>query len=105
MSGEDPERPGERPREPAAPATPPLYTARAPAPAPRAQAPAGPRSCLGSLVALLGVVVGALYMANFTMGFDFPPDNLPLVGNIDEAAATTMLVLGLQYLFGKRRRD
>jgi hypothetical protein len=44
-------------------------------------------------------------MANFTMGFDFPPDNLPLVGNIDEAAATTMLVLGLQYLFGKRRRD
>jgi hypothetical protein len=56
-------------------------------------------------VALLGVVIGALYMANLTLGFDFPPDNLPLLGNIDEAAATTMLVLGLQYLFGKGRRN
>ena len=68
----------------------------------------GQRSCLGSLVALLGVVIGALHIANFTHGHRFPagiPDNLPLFGNIDEAAATTMLVLGLQYLFGKRRRD
>lgn len=96
--GDSAARPPERGREPGVPAAELV-------PAPAARAPARPRSCLGSLVALGGVGVGALYMANLTWGIDFLPDNLAIIGNIDEAAATTMLVLGLQYLFGKGRRD
>lgn len=62
------------------------------------------RGCLGSGLALLGVVLGALYIINPTAGLiELIPDNIPLFGNVDEAAATTMLVLGLQYLFGRKR--
>jgi hypothetical protein len=64
----------------------------------------GQRSCLGALVALVGVVIGALYLTNPTAGvLELVPDNVPLFGNLDEAAATTFLVLGLQYLFGRDR--
>jgi hypothetical protein len=78
---------------------------RIPEPAPRAPAPPR-RGCLGSLVALLGVVVGAAYLANPTAGIlELIPDNAPLFGNLDEAGATTLLILGLQYLFGRNRRD
>jgi hypothetical protein len=64
------------------------------------------RGCLGSVVAAAGVLLGGVYVANPTMGlFELLPDNLPLFGNLDEAAATTLIVLGLQYLFGRRPRD
>lgn len=40
------------------------------------------------------IVVGsAIYLGNFTMGVDILPDNLPLVGNLDEVVA---LLLGQQ---------
>ena len=62
------------------------------------------KGCLGSAVALASVVVGTLYILNPTAGFiELIPDNIPIFGNLDEAAATTLLVLGLQYLFGKRK--
>lgn len=64
------------------------------------------RGCLGSVVAAAGVLLGSVYVANPTLGlFELLPDNLPLFGNLDEAAATTLIVLGLQYLFGRRPRD
>jgi hypothetical protein len=91
MSAGEPERAPERARSPEPPV-------------PRAQAPAR-RGCAGSLVALLGVVVGALYLVNPTAGIlELIPDNLPLTGNLDEAGATTLLILGLQYLLGRNRR-
>ena len=63
-----------------------------------------PKSCFGSLMALGGVVFGGLYVVNPTAGLiELIPDNIPLFGNLDEAAATTLLVLGLQYLFRRRR--
>jgi len=69
-------------------------------PAPRS------RGCLGSAAAALGVLMGAVYVANPTFGlFELIPDNAPLIGNLDEAAATTLIILGLQYLFGRGRRD
>lgn len=46
-------------------------------------------------------IIGALsfvYLINPTAGFiEFIPDNLPLFGNIDEAAATALLIGALGY--------
>ena len=69
------------------------------------ESPALPRrGCTGTFAAGLGVLFGGAYVANPTLGlFELLPDNFPLIGNLDEAAATTMLILGLQYLFGRRR--
>lgn len=51
------------------------------------------------LVALAGALA-FLYLVNPTFGvFEFLPDNLPLVGNIDEATAT-MVLLGALRFFG-----
>ncbi len=51
------------------------------------------------LVALAGVL-SFIYLVNPTFGvFEFLPDNLPLVGNIDEATAT-MVLLGVLRYFG-----
>ena len=50
-----------------------------------------------TLVALAGIVA-AVYLVNPTLGlFEFLPDNLPLVGNIDEATATMVLLGALRY--------
>ena len=61
--------------------------------------------CLGALA--------ALYLLNPTAGvFELIPDNLPLVGNLDEAAAVALLVMCLKYfgfelpdIFRRGRRD
>lgn len=51
------------------------------------------------LIAFAGLLA-FLYLANPTMGlFEFLPDNLPLVGNVDEATAT-MVLLGVLRYFG-----
>ena len=88
------------PEELPVPARPPARTEPAGLPVPRR------RGCLGSAAAVAGVVLGAVYVANPTFGvFELIPDNAPLIGNLDEAAATTLIILGLQYLFGRGRRD
>lgn len=49
------------------------------------------------LVALAGFLA-FVYLLNPTMGFfEFLPDNLPLVGNIDDATATMVLLGALRY--------
>ena len=49
------------------------------------------------LVALLGMLA-FIYLINPTFGvFEFLPDNLPMVGNIDEATATMVLLGALRY--------
>ncbi len=48
-------------------------------------------------VLLLGAISG-LYLLNVGAGFvEFVPDNLPLVGNLDEATATFLLLNCLAY--------
>lgn len=48
-------------------------------------------------VALAGIL-GFLYLLNPTFGvFELLPDNLPLVGNIDDATATMVLLGALRY--------
>lgn len=45
-------------------------------------------------------VLAALYLANFGAGIiEVIPDNAPLVGNLDEAAATIIVI---QTLMGKK---
>ena len=43
-------------------------------------------------------ILSALYLINPTAGiFELIPDNIPMVGNIDEATATTLLLASLSY--------
>jgi hypothetical protein len=51
-------------------------------------------------------VLGVIYILNPTLGiFEFIPDNIPLVGNLDEGAAFLLIWYGvLEYLQGKKPR-
>ncbi len=66
------------------------------------------QGCLGQGMAVLGILVSAFWLLNFTFGVVELPDNLPFVGNLDEAAAAAVLFSCLRYLgfdvlpFGKR---
>ena len=48
------------------------------------------------MVIVLGFVM-VVYLLNPLMGIDLLPDNLPIIGNIDEAVATTVLLGCLSY--------
>jgi len=48
--------------------------------------------------ALVGVILSGLYLLNLTCGLVELPDNLPLVGNIDEVAVSALLFGCLRYL-------
>lgn len=53
------------------------------------------------LLAILALV----YLLNPTAGiFEIIPDNIPLIGNLDEAAAVTLLLMCLRY-FGYELPD
>lgn len=61
-------------------------------------------------VALIGLLCG-FYLLNPTWGvIEFIPDNIPFVGNIDEATAAAILIACLRYFgfditrFWKRKR-
>jgi hypothetical protein len=44
-------------------------------------------------VILLAAVFSVIYLANPTGGFiEFIPDNMPIIGNLDEAGATMLLM-------------
>lgn len=68
------------------------------------------RGCFGQGVAMLGVLVSAFWLLNFTFGVFEIPDALPVVGNLDEAAAAAMFFSCLRYLgidilpFGRGKR-
>ncbi len=61
-----------------------------------------PQSPVGE--AIRSMIVGAvmcvalLYLINPTLGvFELLPDNLPLIGNLDDGAATALILGGLRY--------
>lgn len=62
-------------------------------------------------MAIGGVAVSLFWLLNFTMGIVEIPDNLPFVGNVDEAVAAGIFFASLRYLgidlipFGNRRRS
>ena len=47
-------------------------------------------------IALIGIL-SFVYLLNFTFGFAELPDNLPVVGNNDEAVAAALLLNALKY--------
>lgn len=61
--------------------------------------------------AILGLIVSSVYLLNFTMGIWELPDNLPIVGNLDELAAAALFFSSLKYFgidltdFFNRRRE
>ena len=74
--------------------------------------PYRPEKPLGRLGKVVAGVVGALafaYLLNPTLGiFEILPDNLPVIGNLDEAFFTFVLLsalgaLGLRFPFVRRR--
>jgi hypothetical protein len=53
-------------------------------------------------IVLLGVI-SAVYLINPTAGvFEFLPDNIPFIGNLDEGLAAYVLISCVQYLRGKK---
>ncbi len=58
----------------------------------------GKRTVVGSIFAGLFGALGAVYLINPTAGlFELIPDNLPVIGNLDEAAAVLLLISCLAY--------
>lgn len=50
-----------------------------------------------TFVAIAGLLA-LVYLLNPTMGvFELLPDNLPFIGNLDEATATMVLIAALRY--------
>ncbi|MCB1232112.1 MAG: DUF1232 domain-containing protein [Verrucomicrobiae bacterium] len=56
------------------------------------------RSVINNLIVGAVGVISAVYLFNPTAGFlELIPDNIPVVGNLDEAAAAAMLISALAY--------
>lgn len=51
------------------------------------------------ILAVITALLSALYIINPGFGvFEFIPDNIPLIGNLDEATATGLLIASLRCL-------
>ena len=72
----------------------------------------GKRSLVGSILVGLFGALGVVYLINPTAGIlELIPDNLPVVGNLDEAAAMMLVISSLAYfgidlggLFGRKSK-
>ncbi|MCU0418341.1 MAG: DUF1232 domain-containing protein [Cyclobacteriaceae bacterium] len=52
---------------------------------------------------LLLMLLSGLYLLNPTWGvFELLPDNIPFIGNVDEALAAYVLYSGLEFLRGRK---
>jgi hypothetical protein len=62
--------------------------------------PVRPKQPLWAKIVAWGVIAtGAVYIANPTLGvFELLPDNLPGVGNLDEAAVVFIILAAMRYL-------
>jgi len=66
-----------------------------------------------SLLVALAAMLSLVYLLNPTFGvFEFIPDNLPFIGNLDEATATAILLACARYfgfditqLFGRSKDE
>jgi hypothetical protein len=82
-----------------------------PEPPDRASKPSSAHGAKSKLLALGGAALCAVYLLNPTAGFlEFIPDNVPIIGNLDEAAVTGLLIyclsiLGVRLPGGKIPRD
>jgi uncharacterized membrane protein YkvA (DUF1232 family) len=50
-------------------------------------------------LAVVGIIIGAIYILNPTAGLlELIPDIAPVIGNLDEAGATALVLWGIQAL-------
>ena len=55
------------------------------------------------IIVTILAICSFIYMLNPTAGiFELIPDNIPIIGNIDEGIATYVLLSCIEYLTGKR---
>lgn len=72
-----------------------------------------PRGVVNSVIVGAVGIISAIYLFNPTAGLiELIPDNIPVIGNLDEAAAAAMVISALAYfgvdlgrLFGKARKS
>lgn len=56
------------------------------------------RSKFNSFIAICGAIIGIIYILNPTAGvLELIPDNIPLIGNLDEAAAVVLILNCIRY--------
>ena len=68
------------------------------------------KGCLRYAIAALGVIISGLYLLNLSGGFIEIPDNLPIVGNIDEVFMSgvffcSLSVFGIRLPQSGKRKD
>ena len=57
-----------------------------------------------SWLLVVGAVIGAIYLLNPLAGIiELIPDNLPVLGNLDEAGAAVLVMAGIQELIRRRQ--
>ena len=56
------------------------------------------RTIGGTILTVIIAILCVVYMLNLTFGFDLIPDNLPVVGNLDEGLIMVLLLGCLKYL-------
>lgn len=54
-------------------------------------------SCWGAVIAFFFSVISIFWILNFSAGIFEIPDNIPIIGNLDEAFFTMLLVASLSY--------
>lgn len=69
---------------------------------------ANDRGCVSGCLAIFGLMLSVLYLSNITMGIIEIPDNLPLIGNLDEVFFSGVLFaslarFGINLPVGQRR--
>lgn len=47
--------------------------------------------------AILGLIISTIYLLNFTMGIWELPDNLPIVGHLDEFGAAVLFIASMKH--------
>jgi uncharacterized membrane protein YkvA (DUF1232 family) len=58
-----------------------------------------PKKPLFKFLAIIIIIISILYLINPTAGvIELIPDNIPFIGNIDEAAITAILIKCIYYL-------
>ncbi len=52
--------------------------------------------------AIIAAVISSVYLLNPTLGvFEIVPDNIPFIGNLDEATITALLIWAISVIRGK----
>jgi uncharacterized membrane protein YkvA (DUF1232 family) len=61
-------------------------------------------AALPAWLLIVGAVIGIIYLINPTAGLiEIIPDNLPFLGNLDEAGAAVLVITGIQELIKRRK--